>query len=160
MLVLKRKETNSCRGLEFRIDAFGIYLLAFEGEDLCAGISYQYPAWFSELFSEPNNFYVRNSFNIFNWGSPMITQDDIDAFMDNEESNPKITAEAFKKATGYEPVNDDLERCNCTQAGETGHYFCGWNYTKNLPQFMTEPLINSRRDSSPEPKPARYYSLD
>lgn len=71
-----------------------------------------------------------------------------------------ITDKIFKAATGREPENDDLERCNCTQAGETGHYFCGWNTEKNLPRFMTEPHINSRQHSSPELKPAKYYSLD
>lgn len=53
-----------------------------------------------------------------------------------------ITAEMFKEVTGCEPVNDDLERCNCPEAGNVGHYHCGWNYTKNLPQFMTEPHPN------------------
>ena len=55
----------------------------------------------------------------------------------------KITAEIFKAATGRDPEIDDLERCNCTKGGEIGHFFCGWNTEKNLPQFMTEPRINS-----------------
>lgn len=48
----------------------------------------------------------------------------------------KITAEYFKEATGYEPTNDDLERCNCDKAGEPGHFGCGWCEEKNLPYFM------------------------
>lgn len=52
-----------------------------------------------------------------------------------------ITREKFKEATGLEPEQDDLDRCNCTQAGELGHFFCGWNEEKNLPRFMTEPFI-------------------
>lgn len=48
-----------------------------------------------------------------------------------------ITAEQFKQATGHEPVQDDLERCNCPKAGEIGHLSCGWDEEKNLPQFMT-----------------------
>lgn len=146
MLVLKRKETNSCRGLEFRIDAFGIYLLASEGEDLCAGISYQYPAWFSELFAEPNEYHVRNSLNLFNWGSPMISQDDIEAM------RPDITAEMFKAAMGYEPENDDLQRCNCALAGELGHTQCGWNWDHNKPQFCFGPVLTSRGDSNADRK--------
>lgn len=47
-----------------------------------------------------------------------------------------ITAEFFEQATGRAPKNDDLERCNCEQAGEMGHQFCGWNYRKNVPSFQ------------------------
>lgn len=71
-----------------------------------------------------------------------------------------ITREKFIEATGHEPDNDDLERCNCSMAGEVGHYFCGWNHAKNKPQFMTEPVINPRNDASPNSKPAKFYSLD
>lgn len=52
-----------------------------------------------------------------------------------------ITRETFIKATGRAPIQDDLERSNCPKAGELGHHFCGWNQEKNLPRFMTEPLI-------------------
>lgn len=48
-----------------------------------------------------------------------------------------ITSEMFKKATGFEDSQDDLERCNCEKAGEIGHSSCGWNYHKNLPMFMS-----------------------
>lgn len=47
-----------------------------------------------------------------------------------------ITAEMFKKATGYDPVDDNLERCNCLEAGTFMHSCCGWNEEQNLPQFM------------------------
>ena len=47
-----------------------------------------------------------------------------------------ITAEMFKEATGHEPEQDDLERCNCQQAGSPMHMYCGWNYKANLPIFM------------------------
>ena len=57
-----------------------------------------------------------------------------------------ITAEMFKEATGRDPEQDDLERCNCRSAGELGHFFCGWDHEKNVPQFMSEPKINSRKD--------------
>jgi len=47
-----------------------------------------------------------------------------------------ITAEKFKEATGFEPENDDLERCNCTEAGKLGHHYCGWCDEHNKPVFM------------------------
>lgn len=48
----------------------------------------------------------------------------------------EITSEFFFQATKEEPLNDDLERCNCKLAGQKGHSFCGWNYKKNCPMFM------------------------
>lgn len=48
----------------------------------------------------------------------------------------EITAEKFKEATGREPEDDDLERCNCGKAGQMGHFMCGWNSKLNLPVFM------------------------
>jgi hypothetical protein len=47
-----------------------------------------------------------------------------------------MTAEQFTKATGAEPINDDLDRCNCDKAGEIGHWYCGWDAEANLPIFM------------------------
>lgn len=47
-----------------------------------------------------------------------------------------ITAEAFKKATGSAPIQDDLQRCNCKEAGKAGHSQCGWCEKCNLPRFM------------------------
>jgi hypothetical protein len=49
-----------------------------------------------------------------------------------------ITAEKFAEATGHEPEGDDLERCNCKQAGEIGHWTCGWDTDANLPVFLTD----------------------
>lgn len=46
-----------------------------------------------------------------------------------------ITAAMFKEATGNTPIDDDLERCNCELEGRDGHWFCGWNYTLNKPNF-------------------------
>lgn len=53
-----------------------------------------------------------------------------------------ITREQFVEATGYEPENDDLERVNCTRAGELGHFFCGWNTDLNQPQFAVGARMN------------------
>jgi hypothetical protein len=47
-----------------------------------------------------------------------------------------ITIEDFAIATGYTPQDDDLERCNCEQAGMPGHMMCGWNEEANLPVFV------------------------
>lgn len=46
-----------------------------------------------------------------------------------------ITRADFKKATGLPPEQDDLERCNCNQAGQLGHFHCGWDVARNLPNF-------------------------
>lgn len=48
----------------------------------------------------------------------------------------QITAPMFKAATGHEPMNDDLQRCNCEDAGEIGHSGCGWDKKRNMPNFM------------------------
>ena len=47
-----------------------------------------------------------------------------------------ITKEKFAKATGRSPVNDDMERVNCEQAGKFGHSACGWCDDCNLPVFQ------------------------
>jgi hypothetical protein len=47
-----------------------------------------------------------------------------------------ITAEQFKAATGHEPKDDDLERSNCHRAGTMGHFHCGWDHSRNLPEFI------------------------
>jgi hypothetical protein len=47
-----------------------------------------------------------------------------------------ITAEYFYRATGDYPVDDDLERSNCPNAGKSMHKSCGWNWKYDLPCFM------------------------
>lgn len=49
---------------------------------------------------------------------------------------PSVSAEQFKRATGREPVDDDLERANCPKQGQLGHRSCGWCLYDNLPRFM------------------------
>jgi len=44
-----------------------------------------------------------------------------------------LSKENYKKATGLNSVNDDLERANCPRAGELGHYSCGWSHAWDLP---------------------------
>lgn len=55
----------------------------------------------------------------------------------------EITAEQFEKATGVPPINDDLERANCPDAGKVGHTGCGWDHEHNLPNTMTMHLKNN-----------------
>lgn len=58
-----------------------------------------------------------------------------------------ITAAYFEKRVGHPPENDDLDRCNCDKAGETGHWYCGWDWEADLPQFMTGPrTLRDRED--------------
>lgn len=51
-----------------------------------------------------------------------------------------IDAATFKEATGSDPKDDDLARCNCPKAGEIGHQWCGWNSVKNMPVFIVGPI--------------------
>lgn len=48
----------------------------------------------------------------------------------------EITEEYFKACTGYDPKDDDLERCNCDRAGQIGHFLCGWDKKRNMPNFL------------------------
>lgn len=57
--------------------------------------------------------------------------------------NGNITVEMFKEATGYDPIQDDLERCNCEHAGTQGHSQCGWNKALNMPVFMVGTGVDS-----------------
>ena len=53
-----------------------------------------------------------------------------------------INREQFISATGREPEQDDLERVNCKQAGDVGHWCCGWNVEHNRPQADIGPRSN------------------
>lgn len=57
-----------------------------------------------------------------------------------------ITREKFIEAVGYEPDQDDLERCNCEKAGEFAHTCCGWNEKHNMPQFLIGPATKGGHD--------------
>ena len=50
-----------------------------------------------------------------------------------------MTEKQFEILTGYKPVQDDLERVNCEQAGEVGHEHCGWDYENGRPRFEGAP---------------------
>jgi len=47
-----------------------------------------------------------------------------------------ITAEEFEKRTGNPPADDDLQRANCSKAGQWGHFFCGWCVTHDRPRYV------------------------
>ncbi len=50
--------------------------------------------------------------------------------------SPKvITKLYFTQAVGYPPVQDDLERSNCSHGKACTQ--CGWNRYVNLPKFMS-----------------------
>lgn len=55
----------------------------------------------------------------------------------------KITAAMFKAATGYEPTQDDLERCNCDKVMQLGHMTCGW-CAHGRPVFMCLECFDAR----------------
>ena len=48
----------------------------------------------------------------------------------------RISYNYFRAWVGEEPIEDDLERSNCLDAGEIGHECCGWCEKHNKPQFM------------------------
>lgn len=50
-------------------------------------------------------------------------------------SIPDMDEKEFYSLTGYEPLQDDLIRVNCVNAGEIGHKNCGWCHKCNLPKY-------------------------
>ncbi len=58
----------------------------------------------------------------------------------------EITAERFAAAVGREPENDDLDRCNCPDAGNIGHLGCGWCRQCEKPRFICGHML-----AAPEP---------
>ncbi len=47
-----------------------------------------------------------------------------------------VTASEFEEKVGYPPQHDDLERCNCEEAGTVGHLQCGWCKKHDKPRFV------------------------
>jgi len=47
-----------------------------------------------------------------------------------------ITAAEYQELTGFEPIQDDLERTNCSRVGMIGHWFCGVCPDHNKPRFV------------------------
>jgi hypothetical protein len=57
----------------------------------------------------------------------------------------RITKKKFIEATGSEPRQDDLERCNCKKAGEVFHYSCGWCEEHDKPRFICGCHVEKRK---------------
>ena len=54
----------------------------------------------------------------------------------------EITAEKFKERVGVKPIDDELERCNCPHIGQFGHLLCGWDYDRDMPNFIPDQHKN------------------
>lgn len=52
-------------------------------------------------------------------------------------SHKAHTAKMFETILGFKPLNDDLQRINCPDAGKPGHMSCGWNYVLDQPVFQS-----------------------
>lgn len=57
-----------------------------------------------------------------------------------------LTPEKFKEKMGYLPVDDDLERVNCSKVGRTGHQMCGWCFQCDKPRFICGHLLKDALD--------------
>lgn len=57
----------------------------------------------------------------------------------------RITAKYFKAATGVKPEDDDLERCNCPDAGSLLHQYCGWDWERDKPNFWPKNISPAQR---------------
>lgn len=47
-----------------------------------------------------------------------------------------MTEEEYKVKFGSEPIQDDLDRVNCKEAGKVGHFCCGECEKHLKPRFM------------------------
>jgi hypothetical protein len=47
-----------------------------------------------------------------------------------------MTAEEYEERFGCKPENDDLDRVNCTNKEEVGHWQCGVCDIHDKPRFM------------------------
>lgn len=47
-----------------------------------------------------------------------------------------MTAEEFRERFRREPEHDDLERVDCSKAGQAGHYWCGVCTEHQAPRFL------------------------
>ena len=94
----------------------------------------EYPTFMTDAECQEYSNIEREMFNLTVEG---YNQWVIDAIFSHDG---EITAEIFRKATGYYPMQDDLERCNCRRAGELMHSCCGWNDEHNKPQFAVGPV--------------------
>ncbi len=52
-----------------------------------------------------------------------------------------IDAKVFEEKTGRAPRQDDLHRANCNEAGNFGHFMCGWCNECDKPRFECGHLL-------------------
>lgn len=62
-----------------------------------------------------------------------VPQELVDRIVAYIQTPDVITSEYYQKHVGVAPINDDIDRCNCPDAGKIGHSSCGWNYMLNKP---------------------------
>lgn len=55
-----------------------------------------------------------------------------------------MTAEEFESMVGRPPHLDDLERANCSEAGDVGHFMCGVCDEHKKPRFECGCLARKR----------------
>jgi hypothetical protein len=55
-----------------------------------------------------------------------------------------MTAKQFEQVTGYKPIQDDLIRVTCLEAGTMGHDHCGWCEAHWKPRFMCGCLASKQ----------------
>lgn len=68
MLIMKTlfRETRTTRRIDFRLDNYGIYFLAYQAGDMVAGVSYQFPEWFTK------NEYLVPGLSGFSWDAQEV----------------------------------------------------------------------------------------
>jgi hypothetical protein len=66
-----------------------------------------------------------------------ILREDVEYEIEEDRESTTVdcmTEQEFMETVGRLPVNDDLDRVNCPQAGTVGHAFCG-RCPHGLPRF-------------------------
>jgi len=58
-----------------------------------------------------------------------------------EPERPVKDADEFVERFGFAPVDDDIDRVNCSNVGATGHYQCGVCPLHDKPRFSCGCLV-------------------
>lgn len=59
-----------------------------------------------------------------------------------------MDATEFEVKTGRPPELDDLERVNCSKAGNFGHFCCGWCDDHDEPMFQCGCQVPQSHEST------------
>lgn len=80
----------------------------------------------------------------------IVRNERTDVFIEREiellplkEGLPVVDEVRYEVLTGYAPENDDLERANCQEAGQTGHLACGLCTTCGQPAWTCVHLAET-----------------